>query len=88
MNGPGSFEAFLELFAPEAYFALVVRPERLRRRTGAVLAAILAAVIAVLAVAPFTARHAVAGRHHHHRPVSHSVVHHLPDRDESLGEVV
>lgn len=94
VNPPGSYEAFLELFAPEEYFRLVAHPSDCRRRvlvsSVSVLAvALLAVCCAVLSCsAPASARHAAAARHHHrHR---YSVSHHLPDadHDESLGAVI
>jgi hypothetical protein len=86
VNLPGSYEAFLKMFAPDAFASLVVRPAR-RRRAGVALVAVLATAIlacCALAGAASPARH-VSAVHHHHR---HAVSRHYPDRDESLGEVV
>jgi hypothetical protein len=86
-NRPGSYEAFLEWFDPDAFIALVARPEQFRRRARSALAAVLAVAVAaccLLAVLAAPARHATAVSHRHHRPSARR----FPDRDESLGEVM
>jgi hypothetical protein len=88
-NRRGSYEAFLKLFDPDAFAALVVRPAR--RRAGAGLAVVLAlAVVAccILAAPSPSARHAPSARGRDRRPVSHADPRHFPGHDAVLGEVV
>jgi hypothetical protein len=95
VNKPGSYEAFLELFAPEDYFRLVIHPDDRRRARGAVLAVLVAVAVAAcgwgVAASVLATSHASAARihhHRHHRHAVHSVIHHELGRDAALGELV